>query len=297
MDWNAAIERHRDALKRVLATLAALAGFTSPHPELVEGSAIGSRQSDLEHADDISSDCLLPTTDCPHPEVRAAGEPRRTLPRHLHRAVLRLLRPAEAAARRLVIVAARGIETPPVSSPHRVRGGEVPRAPRRSGGKQIALPLFDPLRRSPDQRCLLASQTAMPRISIPGWSVPAPLPVPPSPDDPVDATRLTLRLAALARVLDDLPREARRFARWKSGRDAAGAQNEKARDAAGVQNEEITSEPSAQDRKAMRRRIWPLRLGPPPGPPSGRRPFHTVHQILEDVHGLAFWALESPDTS
>lgn len=252
MDWNAAIERHRTALKRVLAALAAMAGFTGPHPE-----------------------------------ARAAGEPRRTLPRHLHRAVLRLLRPAEAAARRLVIAAAKDIEIPPVSSPHRVRGGEVARAARRSGGKPIALPLFDRLRRSPDQRCLLASQTAMPRISIPGWSVPAPLPVPPSPDDAVDATSLTLRLAAIARALDDLPREARRFARWR----ARGA------DAAGAQKERIMAGASAQDRKAKTRRIWPLRLGHPPGSPSGRQLPHTVHQILEDLHGLAFWALESPDTS
>ena len=80
MDWNAAIEKNREALKRVLAMLVAMAGLG------------------------------------PHPEVRAEGEPRRTLPRHLYRAVLRLLRPAEAATRRLVIVAARGIVValPPV---------------------------------------------------------------------------------------------------------------------------------------------------------------------------------------
>lgn len=266
MDWNAAIERHRTALKRVLVTLAALAGLVDRQ------LAIGSRQSDSAQAD--RPDCLLPTADC------------LTLPRHLHRAVLRLLRPAEAAARRLVIVAARGIEKPPVSSPHRVRGGEVARAARRSGGKQIALPLFDPLRRSPDQRCLRASETAMPRISIPGWSEPAPLPVPPSPDDAIDATHLTLRLAAIARALDDLPREARRFARWKAARGAAG-----------TQNGGTVVGASPKERKAKTRRIWPLRLGRPPGSPSGRRPFHTVHQILEDVHGLAFWALEAPDTS
>ena len=36
-----------------------------------------------------------------------------TLPRHLHRAVLRLLRPAEAAARRLVIALAHTLPAPP----------------------------------------------------------------------------------------------------------------------------------------------------------------------------------------
>ncbi|MDQ6433815.1 hypothetical protein RB623_07080 [Mesorhizobium sp. LHD-90] len=39
-----------------------------------------------------------------------------TLPRHLHRAILKLLRPAESAARRLIIAAARGLVVvlPPV---------------------------------------------------------------------------------------------------------------------------------------------------------------------------------------
>ena len=65
MDWNAAIEKNREALKRVLAMLVAMAGLDGGRPT--------------------------------------------TLPRHLHRAVLSLLRPAEAAVRRLIIVAARGI--------------------------------------------------------------------------------------------------------------------------------------------------------------------------------------------
>jgi len=73
MDWNAAIENNREALKRVLAMLVAMAGLDGGRPA--------------------------------------------TLPRHLHRAVLSLLRPAEAAARRLIIVAARGIVValPPAS--------------------------------------------------------------------------------------------------------------------------------------------------------------------------------------
>ena len=266
MDWNAAIERHRTALKGVLAALAALVSGASglPYPGAGPAASGSSRPLDaFLHATGMKDFGLRPIP--------------ASLPRHLHRAVLRLLRPAEAAARRLVIVAAKDIETPPFSSPHRVRGGEVARAARRSGGKQIALPLFDPLKRSPDQRCLRASLTAMPRISIPGWSAPAPLPVPPSPDDAIDATRLGLRLAALARVLDDLPREARRFARWKARSES----------------------PSPLRGGSGTRRISPLRLGRPPGQrlPTSRRPAHTIHQLLDDLHGLAFWALEAPDTS
>ncbi len=48
-----------------------------------------------------------------------------------------------------------------------------------------------------------------------------PVPPPPSPDDPLDARRLHLRLQAIGRVLDDLPRQARRLARWQARRDAA----------------------------------------------------------------------------
>jgi hypothetical protein len=50
----------------------------------------------------------------------AGGDQPGMLPRHLHRAVQRLLRPAEAATRRLIIAAARGIVvTPPRPRPRK----------------------------------------------------------------------------------------------------------------------------------------------------------------------------------
>ena len=64
MDENAPIDKNREALKRILATLVGMAAMAGG------GS---------------------------------------TLPRHLYRAILRLLRPAESAARRLIIAAAQGI--------------------------------------------------------------------------------------------------------------------------------------------------------------------------------------------
>ena len=73
MDGTAAIHSNLEALKRILAGLVSMAGLG------------------------------------PHPEVNTEGVPKRTLPRHLHRAILRLLRPAESAARRLIIAAARGL--------------------------------------------------------------------------------------------------------------------------------------------------------------------------------------------
>jgi hypothetical protein len=293
MDWKAAIERNREALKRILAMLVAMARLveTQPPPD-------ASRR--------------------PPDKGEVNPESPVTLPRHLHRAVLRLLRPAEAAARRLIIAAARGLVVPPPAPPRMrkpkpmsiiVRDGKgtgivlppgvhpsailpgfAPPRPR-----SLALPLFDPLpgfggRRRPVARCV-------PRILTPGTSVPFPIAAPPSPHDPIDATRLALRLAALGRVLDDLPREARRFARWryraaagaqiKQKLDAEGAQDKGHRDAAGAQNTSHSAGPF--------RRVWPLRPGRPPG--WRRRPDHEVHDILDVAHGLAIWALERPDTS
>ena len=266
MDWNAAIEKNRQALKSVLAMLVAMAGLAG------EGA---------------------------------------TLPRHLHRAVLRLLRPAEAAARRLVVVAARRLAVPPPALP-RLRKpkptstilrngvgagilmppGFRPQASlSRTAPHTLALPLFDPLpgwggRHRPVAR-------GVPRISVPGYSVPFPVPRPPSPDDPVDARRIVLRLQTLGRVLDNLPAEARRFARWRC-RTAVGVQNGESRDAAGAQSKS-RDVAGAQNRKThgRLRRVWPLRPGRPPG--WRRSSVHEVHEILNVTHGLAIWAME--DTS
>ena len=275
MDWNAAIEKNREALKRVLATLVAMAGFAdadSGSPSPLRGG------------------------------VRGGG----TLPRHLHRAVMRLLRPAEAAARRLVIVAARGlvVKLPPIrprkakrKSPLivvRTRADTDMLVPRwllpqagvpRPAPRPLSLSLFDPLPRWPGR--WRPAARGVPRIWTPGMSERFPLPAPPSPDDPIDAARLALRLQALSRVLDDLPREARRFARWRARADAANAQI-KERYAAGVQGKEIHG-------GVKLHRLGPLKPGRPPG--WRRRPTHEVHDILNVVHGLAHWAMERPDTS
>ena len=74
MDWNLAIERNRDALKRILAMLVAMAGCASLTSPLAgeDGPARQGKAEPLAGPDE--------------------GWP--TLPRHLHRAILRLLRPA-----------------------------------------------------------------------------------------------------------------------------------------------------------------------------------------------------------
>jgi hypothetical protein len=264
MDWTLAIERNREALKRIVAALVAMAAITAgPHAEMLA-----------------------------YPEP-VEGEPRRTLPRHLHRAILRLLRPAESAARRLVIVVARGLvvtlapprprKAKPRSTFLSISGGTgilmppgaLPSA--QTAPRALALPLLDPLRRS--FRLRRSSPVGIPRISFPGITAPSPIALrrPPAPDDLLDATRLSLRLAALGTALSDLPAQAKRFARWKArkqaGRDAAGAQDKK-----------------------RTRRIWPLRPGRPPGQRRANLRSE-VHDILNDLHGLAFDVLEHPDTS
>jgi len=237
--------------------------------------------------------------------------------------VLSLLRPAEAAARRLIIVAARGIVVAlPSARPRKPRptstilrngigtGIVMPRGFRpvaglsRTAPRALALPLFDPLPRWGESPRPAAS--GVPRISLPG--VIAPFPVtprrPPAPDDPLDATHLALRLKALGAALDDLPRQARRFARWRARADAARkpnaavAQKGNSRDAAGAQNRK----PGAARRF---RRVWPLRPGRPPGgrlahydPDAwgGRKNIRDVDEILAHTHARARYAL-SPDTS
>src|SRR5918995_904680 len=105
MDWNLAIERNRAALTRIVAMLVAMAAITAG----------------------------------PHHEVLASGEPRRTLPRHLHRAILRLLRPAESAARRLVIVMARGLAVT-LAPPRPRKAKPAPTFLRKPGGTGIHIP-------------------------------------------------------------------------------------------------------------------------------------------------------------
>jgi hypothetical protein len=271
MDWTAAIDKNRQALKQVLAMLVGLADLAG-----------------LE----------LPIFPCGRRWPREArsdeGYAPSTLPRHLYRAILRLLRPAEAAARRLVIVAARGLAvTLPRQRPRKpeprltiLRNGVgtgivMPAAGESAPPRSFGFRLFDPPRRWPTRK---PTRNGVPRISFPGLIDPFPVArrTPPTPFDAIDATRLTQRLAALARTLDDLPRQARRFALWQARLDLAS------------RSEKQGDMPVRRGRMPRVRRIWPLRVGRP----RGWRGRHEVHDILNETHGLALWAMEkAPDTS
>lgn len=261
MDWNVVIERNRERLSDVLARLVAMAGLAggaSGLPSRLRGGGGGT----AEDGDMI-------------------------IPRRIHRAILALLRPAESAVRRLIIIVARDLVLPPLRPrkprpkpysifvrsgdmrsgivlPYGVKPSDIlPNLARPPRERSLSLPLTDTLRGLPHRRSIAGA----PRIWTLGLDDRYRPPVPRSslPDYLVDATHLAMRLQALGRVLDDLPRHARRFARWRA---------------------RVT----APDNTTRFRRTYPLRPGRPPG--SRRPPTHEVHEVLNDLHHFAFHALE-----
>src|SRR5262245_16708315 len=194
----------------------------------------------------------------------------------LYRAVLRVLRPAESAVRRLIVVAAHGIvvKLPPARP--------APAGLQISGknGGRVSFQLFDRRKRfdrvggrrrrghRPEPRIHVFNFGFDPRIPLfrrsePAQAAPAPAP---EPDNTVSAAPLCRRLAAIKLALEDLPRQARRYARWR-----------------------------ARPFEARRPRLAStLRPGSPPGLP--RKPSHEVHAILTKCHWLA-WNVTVPATS
>jgi hypothetical protein len=229
MDWDLAIKRNSEALKGIIAALFAMLGL--------------------------------------------AGEATRLrIPQPLHRAVLRVLRPAESAMRRLIIIAARGlvVKLPaarPISRPKSMPAGAI----GKGGHSPPSFQLFDPRKNFAELRRHRRKFTRNPpRIHFFPYDTlslarPAAADAPP-PDGLVNAERLSRRLQALKLAFDDLPRQARRLARWRVRRE---------------------NMPSPKFRS-------PLRPGRPPG--YRRKPVHLVDEVLIECHGLAFDAMK-PDTS
>jgi hypothetical protein len=207
------------------------------------------------------------------------------VPRRVWRRILRLLRPAEAAARRLIVIAARGIEVkPPKPRPERAPTGierlqaagvlifrevnlglarvwqpQSPAVPAKSPPRVPAFPLTDPPRRF-DKR---------------GWDGHRPFPQDgfelADPDEEVSARHLCRRILSLKAALDDLPRHAKRLARREARLNRA----------------------SGSVQSSNRRRT--LRLGHPPG--YRRQACHAVDDVLRECHSLTVSVLKIPDTS
>ena len=229
MDWDLVIKRKSEALKGIIQVLFALLGL--------DGTEAAAR-----------------------------------IPPTLHRAVLRVLRPAESAVRRLIVIAARGVVVKLVPSRPMPKGTII----GKGGGSRLpAFRLCDTRKDFPElrqQRVKYAKHP--PRILFFGddsrvddlWPAPQPAPAPLPPDGLVNAARLSRRLQALKLALDDLPRQAKRLARWRQRRETAKTPKFKS----------------------------PLRPGPPPG--HRKRHIHPIDEILADCHWLA-WDAMKPDTS
>jgi hypothetical protein len=227
MDWERAIQLNSEALKGVVETLFAMLGLA--------GTGAGAR-----------------------------------IPQPLHHAVLRLLRPAESALRRLIVIAARGLVVKVAPS----RPMQVPPIIGKGGRSRPSFQLFDPRKNFAELRPKGLSRN-LPRIHVFGsdprvaalWAAPRPKAGPArSSDGLVGAERLSRRLLALKLALEDLPRQARRLARWRARRKNAPTPK-------------FTS---------------PLRPGHPPG--YRRKPTHEVDEVLIECHGLACDAMRL-DTS
>ena len=187
--------------------------------------------------------------------------------RPVYRAVLSVLRPAEAAVRRLIVVAARGMVVAP-QAPRPVWAGRVITSGTARG--RVAFQLFDP-RRSPAKahgRCdAVAGGNPRIRVIDVGFDAriplfraiyqPAPEAVAPEEDQTVKAGALCRRLAAISFALADLSRQAKRYARWQ-----------------------------ARPLETRRpKRMLALRPGPPPGLRRGQA--REVDEILSECHWLA----------
>ena len=191
------------------------------------------------------------------------------IPPALHRAVLRVLRPAESALRRLIIIAARGVVVKAAPSRPRPAGRTI----AKGGGNRLpSFQLFDTRKYFAELHPRRIKYVKNPpRIHVFPYNSlvarpPVAAPVSPLSDGLVNAERLSRRLQILKLALEDLPGQARRMARWRVRREA-------------MKSPKFTS---------------PLRPGPPPG--RRKRHIHPIDEILADCHALA-WDAMRPNTS
>ncbi len=233
MDWDLAIKRNSEALKEIIAGLFAML-------ELAGGITVA----------------RIPQL---RPQRRAAGALARRI-RHAAPDRHRGPRPCgEASAR------ASGLASQACGSRSGKAGAHVSPSSSSIRGKTS---LSGAAESSRGLNRASMSWRMIPRV-VSLWAAPRPAPPPaktPPSDGLVNAVPLTRRLEALKLALEDLPRQARRMARWRARRETM---------------------PSPKFRS-------PLRPGPPPGP--RRKPIHLVDEVLIECHGLAWDALK-PDTS
>ena len=154
---------------------------------------------------------------------------REEVPRHFYRTLISLLRPAESAVRRLIIIAAIGIVVKlrlGASRAFPAGLGERLKMALEEEERFPAFPLIDPLKRfapvdfgwAQEWSQDWGKEQVLPRISVPGLFdpvFPQAMHVP-NRDDPIGTAALLRRIRSLKDALDNLPRHARRLARWKA---------------------------------------------------------------------------------
>ncbi len=189
------------------------------------------------------------------------------LSRVVYQMLQRILYPAESAVRRLIVIAARGLVMPDAPSRPMPQGLVI----ARGAGVRVSFQLFDQRKQfgDPDE-----GPTAMsgPRIRMIDALSPRELFltkfVKPRDERCSEAETICIsqRLTLLVRALEQLPREAKRMARWLKRR-------------------------ASMESTAF---VFPLRPGPPPG--HKQRPNEDIDTVLRECHALAWMALR-PDTS
>jgi hypothetical protein len=201
------------------------------------------------------------------------------MPCYLHRRALRLLRPAESAARRLIVIAAQGLAVTPLPAlrlrPQGVvaKTASAPSGPSRSRASRLAFKLYDPRKRFTERHWRRSALHRLPRIGVLGFnppvatlwpaSSPAPESAPQDDDGLINAQPLCRRLHALKAALGDLPGQAQRLVRWRARRE--------------------------RDRVQRPLFVTPLRPGLPPG--WRGKPVREVDRVLVECHGLACEAM------
>lgn len=192
----------------------------------------------------------------------ATGQRVGVLSRAMRLKFLHVLRCSEAATRRLIVIAARGVSV-------RLRPvrpvGALPPAKTSPAARAPVFALLDPLRRVGLRPAQMRGYGPRIRGFGPEDEV---FHTPPmkQDDDPLDVAPLLRRAVALQSALADIPREAKRLARWHARRLAG----------------------------RRRGRVLPLRTGRPPGYRARGR--DAVDDVLRNCHELALYAMAAPDT-
>ena len=233
MDWPMIVERNRERLLLAIAPLLAVLGFDQRRREEV--------------------------------------------PRHFHARSSALLRPAESAVRRLIIIAAIGIVVKLRLGASRAFPAGLAQRLKMALERRGALPglcLIDPLKRFAPADFGWAQEWSedwgKEQVVCRAFRFPAcidpvfPQAVPvPNRNDPIDTTVLLRRIRSLKEALDNLPRHAKRLARWK----AKG---------------ELPRQPGMPHRPG---RLSPFRPGPAPGKHLHEE--RGIDAILGDCHYFA----------